>query len=198
MDIESYSSWEAHAIDVLADERRLPEDALARLAQEVELLRTWTPGAGPLAAHVAAIIEIPDVSSTRYPDPVAGIEEVLAAVPAELRPTSLAEDAAAVADTLVGPAWPSLARPLRHYLAGRLFGSWIAYQGRGLRTVVRYLATALALVRHEATRACAAARQPLDRERLVGAIRAADDLLMHRADSLELARRLSRIEDATP
>jgi hypothetical protein len=194
MDLDSYGLWEAHAIEVLANDRRSPEQALARLAHEVELLRAWTPGEGALASHVTAISTIPDVSSAGYREPGAGIEAVVDAIPVDLRPWHVPVDGTGDA-ALVEPAWPFLAQPLRQYLAARLLGTWIAYQGRGLRTVVRYLATALAVVRHEATRICAAACQPLDRERLVEAIRAADDLLVHRADSLVLSRELSRIEE---
>jgi hypothetical protein len=194
MDVESYGLWEAHAIDVLAGEGP-PEAALARLAHEVELLRAWTPATGSLAARITAITAIPAGSGPRYPEPAAGIEEVLETLPAELQPLALPVDAASIDERLVGPNWASLARPLRQYLAGRLVGAWVAYQGRGLRTVVRYLATSLAVVRHEAIRACAAAGHPLDGARLLDAIRAADDLLVHRADALALARRLSRIED---
>jgi hypothetical protein len=194
MDVESYGLWEAHAIEVLADDSRSPESALSRLAGEVESLRAWTPGAGTLARQVAAIGGIPCNSGLRYMEAAAGIEEVLESVPGELRPAALPVNAAAIDQGLVGPGWVSFGRPLRYYLAARLLGAWVAYQGRGLRTVMRYLAVALAAVRHEAIKVCAADEGPLDRERLVEAIRAADDLLVHRADSLALARRLSSVE----
>ncbi len=195
MDLESYGLWEAHAVGILADDRRPPEAALARLAHDVERLRTWVPDQGPLAERVRAICAIPDDSSAGYPQPSAGIEEVIEATPVGLRPMYGPMDAAAVDAAFVEPAWPALSLPLRRYLAARLLGTWIAYQGRGLRTIVRYLATALAIVRHEARRICAATQRPLDSAQLIDAIRAADDLLVHRADSLDLARRLSRIEE---
>ena len=72
-----------------------------------------------------------------------------------------------------------------------MFASWWAYQGHGLRTIVRGARLALSVVRVEAARACAEAGRTLDRELLIEAIRSADLLLLHLASRRELARRLS-------
>jgi Fe-S-cluster containining protein len=66
---------------------------------------------------------------------------------------------------------------VKRWLAARLFGSWIAYQGRGLRTIVRYL------------RACLDAFV-LERARdgnALEAIRRSDRLIVHEASSQGLA-----------
>jgi ribosomal protein S28E/S33 len=95
----------------------------------------------------------------------------------------------------VEPAWPSFSQPMRRYLAARLFGSWLAYQGQGLRTVVAGVRLALDLVRIEAARACLDVARPLDRTLLLGAIREADRLLLHDTSREALARRLDAIAE---
>ncbi len=67
------------------------------------------------------------------------------------------------------------------WLASRLFGNWIAYQGRGLETIVRYLQACLDAFTVELARDGDA----------VQAIRRADYLIVHESDSQELADRLS-------
>ena len=91
-------------------------------------------------------------------------------------------------------AWPRFSQPLRHFLAAHAFGNWCAYHGMGLRTVVRSLSAALAVVRVEAARLCASAERPLDEPLLLEAMRAADLLLVHLADPKALAARLSEVE----
>ena len=68
----------------------------------------------------------------------------------------------------------------KRWLAARLFGNWIAYQGRGLETIVRYLQACLDVFAIELARDGNA----------LEAIRRADYLIVHEADSLELARLL--------
>jgi Fe-S-cluster containining protein len=76
-------------------------------------------------------------------------------------------------------------RVVKNYLAARAFGNWIAYQGRGLRTVVEWLRICLATVRDR--------MQDLD---VVEAVRQADMFLLHEheprdfiADTISLERR---------
>ena len=81
-------------------------------------------------------------------------------------------------------------------LAGRLFGSWVAYQGGGVRTVVASLTCALGVVRVEAARQCATADSTLTASLLLQAIRQDDLLLIHKADRGQLALELARVEAA--
>jgi len=62
-------------------------------------------------------------------------------------------------------------RAIKRWLAARLFGNWIAYQGDGLQTIVRYLRDCLATVTTEL------ARDGNARE----AVRRSDLLIVHRA-----------------
>ena len=66
------------------------------------------------------------------------------------------------------------------WLAARLFGNWMAYQGRGLETIVRYVQACFDMFTVEVARD----GDPLQ------AIRRADYLLIHESDSQELADRL--------
>jgi len=70
---------------------------------------------------------------------------------------------------------------VKRWLAARLFGSWIAYQGEGLRTVVRYLRACLDAFHLELARDA----DPLE------AIRRSDRLIVHEASSQNLATLLN-------
>jgi hypothetical protein len=71
--------------------------------------------------------------------------------------------------------------PVVRYIAAKAFASWTAYQGRGVRTIVRGIAAAVALVRIEAARQCRDAARPLDEALLLEAFRSADFVLNHQA-----------------
>jgi Fe-S-cluster containining protein len=66
---------------------------------------------------------------------------------------------------------------VKRWLAARLFGTWIAYQGTGLQTIVRYLGACLDVFTIELARD----GNPLE------AIRRSDLLIVHEADSQQLA-----------
>ena len=72
---------------------------------------------------------------------------------------------------------PPGARAVQRWLAAHLFGNWIAYQGRGLRTIVRYLRACLDVFGVELAR---------DGDTLE-AIRRSDYLIVHESDSQQLA-----------
>lgn len=66
---------------------------------------------------------------------------------------------------------------VKRWLAARLFGTWLAYQGNGLRTIVRYLHACLDVFTIELARD----RDPLQ------AIRRCDHLIVHESSSQQLA-----------
>ena len=92
------------------------------------------------------------------------------------------------------PYWGAWSRPLRHYIAAKAFASWTAYQGRGLRSIVRGLEAAVALVRVEASRQCRDAGRALDQALLLEAFRQADFALNHLAVGENLAEAWSVAE----
>ncbi len=75
-------------------------------------------------------------------------------------------------------------RATKNYLAARLFANRIAYQGRGLRTIVEWLRICLSTLRTEMGK----------RQTFIEAIRSTDLTLIHRTDSLALARSLQGVE----
>ena len=68
-------------------------------------------------------------------------------------------------------------RAVQRWLAAHLFGNWIAYQGRGLRTIVRYVRACLDVFTVELARDGNA----------LEAIRRSDFLIVHESDSQQLA-----------
>jgi hypothetical protein len=212
MDWPSLERWERFAVSVLAEEGRAPEDALDVLAAVAEEARGWTPEDGPFDAFFERVLSPRGAPSASGDEGSAATADSSGPVP----PASLGMTAAwrLVAGTVprrqlvppglegagdadarwVVPAWPTLARPIRRWLAAKAFASWIALQGDGLRTTVLGLRVALGVLRVEAARGCAEAGRALDDGLLRDAVRRADLLLVHLADPEALARRLSRCE----
>jgi Fe-S-cluster containining protein len=83
----------------------------------------------------------------------------------------------APATAVLAPFEPAVKR----WLAARLFGTWIAYQGNGLQTIVRYLRASFDVFQVEL------ARDGKPRE----AIRRADHLIVHESSSQQLANLLN-------
>ena len=99
---------------------------------------------------------------------------------------------------------------MKNYLAARVFANWIAYQGRGLRSIVEWLRTCAAIVRHPTVRraleshvgahnagdsSSGPARDPGD---FVEAFRTADLLLLHVVDTQAFAWRVAPLEGPDP
>jgi len=202
MDLDAYDAWERFAVGVFSRDDVGPEEALALLGDAAERVRTWTPLATGESLTDRVRRESITALAARLPfrdaGSVPGPEEWLAdhdLVRSSLEPGLEAlpppDNLARIDRRWVGEAWSAFALPLRRYLATKVFASWLAYQGHGLRTIVRGARLALSVVRVEAARACTEAGRTLDRELLIEAIRVADLLLLHLASRRELARRLS-------
>ncbi len=216
MDWPSLERWERFAVAVLGDEGRSPEAALDLLTTAAEEARRWTPDDGPFGSSSSVSCHPEGLRVGRVPrDPQApadpsgrrrsrtrsGWPEGGMAPRRRLRPASRAAPPAPEGldeadDRWVAPSWPTLARPVRRWLAAKAFASWLALQGEGLRTTALGLRVALGVLRAEAARGCAEAGRALDADLLKEAIRRADLLLVHLADPEALARRLSRGESA--
>jgi Fe-S-cluster containining protein len=196
MDASGYSAWERHMVAQCADGDRLPESVLATLARDARLLRTWRPGGRSLTDFVeslpaAFVIENAHQTLDRSLEMHA---EAMDAVPDELRPARDEDGLDRAFTELVRPVWREFRAPLNRYVAAKAFGSWTAYQGRGVATIVRGLEAALALARVEAARQCRDAGRRLDAGLLLEAIRRADFTLNHLAVGEELAARWSAAE----
>ncbi len=220
LDLESYDAWERAAVAQFGRCGSTAEQALTRVAVITETVRGWKPGSEPFGDRLRAAVENVDGELARpalaahvreasktgaligvltEPAGTADVRRVrlaLAAIPPELRPALAVERAGAAFERWVAPEWSRFSGPMRGYLASKAFGSWLAYQGRGLRTTVFSLAVALSLVRVFAALGCNDCGRPLDRAAFGGAVRRADEVLLHLASWEDLARSLSRVEQS--
>jgi hypothetical protein len=116
------------------------------------------------------------------------------ATPVDLQPN---DGRASVSPKAPAPdvtGWDEWEAVLCRYLATRAFANWMAYQGRGLRTVLASLYVTLDLARDEVASLMASSGRALDRSMLKEAIRQSDLRLVHHADSQRLADLLGVVE----
>jgi len=196
MDHEGYGAWERHMVARFADVDRGPSSVIATLWRDAQLLMKWTPGAISIAAAVERLprdyVDAQDEAGLN--GSLRCFAEVMTAVPDDLKPSADEDGLDAAMQTFAQPAWGAFHAPINRYLAAKAFASWTAYQGRGIRTIVRGIEAALALVRVEASRQCRNARRQLDETLLLEAIRQSDFLLNHLAIGEELAKAWSVVE----
>jgi hypothetical protein len=184
-DPDGYDAWERASLAVLADDDLAWHAALDRIAAATERVRSWTPGAESLAARVVReFSSIEDRAAPRIPDR-ALLELVwrLSGDAADHAPTTL-EDL------------KSFDAAMKNFLAARLFGNWIAYQGRGLRSIVQWLRAAAALVRDGASRLTSASTGVVTQDDVREAVRTTDLILLHGIDTQTFARAVADIEHA--
>ncbi len=201
MDLDGLTAWEAHVVAVLAgsDAEGSPERAVARVRADARRLAAWSPAhGGSLAAEVASLASTGgrddiDAATDRLADP-ASWPAWFARAANTCRGAWLADDPPnAIADLnarFVEPVWAQHAAAVRRYLAARAFGAWVGYQADAAASLAGWLTLCLAVLRIECARACASAVRPLDRDLLITAVRQADLLLVHYADSQATARSL--------
>jgi Fe-S-cluster containining protein len=164
MDWDAVSAWERLSVAWLTDGTGSIEATFARLRGVVDDARAWRPGDGALAARIEAAFAVPPPPRDRRAPRDALTADVIDAIPAGLR-TPEAAGRPRPADHVA-----------RRFLAAHAFASWTLPLGGGLRTWLRGLEAADAL---------------LDAGYGVSG---ADLLLRHLADPAALARRWSRAE----
>lgn len=179
---DAHARFERHAAQALAAAGS-PEAELRRLAASAERLRAWTVHDGPFEGHLERVLDAPDEAAA--PGDADLLAEVRSAIPEPLRPPDLAP---------AEIAWGALAPVVGRYLAARAFASWCSVQGPGLRTTVRALHAALAVLRAEVRAEVREDGRPLDRAVLTEAIRRSDLRTVHLASPEALARTLGRCE----
>jgi hypothetical protein len=186
MDWETLAAWDRFTFDRLSRETVSADAALRDLRRACDHLRAWTPSDGPLANRLQTLSEAEKTGSClrRHTparrDLLAERSKTGQQGTTALLPASEEEEA--------------FIRPLCRYLAAKFFGSWVWYQGAGLRTVIRSVEAALAEVRVQARQARQHGRM-LDRSILRESIRQADLRLVHLASREALAREWSAAED---
>jgi hypothetical protein len=165
MDWDAVSAWERLSVALLTRDAGPVEATFARLRGVVDDVRTWRPGDGGLAARIEAAFAVPAHPRECRPPRDALAADVIDAIPPDLRTPDAARREPRPADHIA-----------RRFLAAHAFASWTLQLGGGLRTWLRGLEAADAL---------------LDAGYGVGG---ADRLLRHLADPTALARRWARAE----
>ena len=166
MDWSSWWTFERRAVALFDRRDELTATTLARLASIVEQVRSWAPADESLPARIDRAFL--DGAVTRGADGANMADErlsdVLAAIPADLRPP-----------TVERPGRPADA-VIRRFVAAHAFANWTAHLGQGLRSWLRSIEAAHALVSSGL------------------GVRQTDLLLRHLADPRALATAFSRAE----
>jgi hypothetical protein len=166
-----------------------PPEAVALLTARAEAARAWTPQRGVFDDHLeGCLAESPEPIGDAPPSP----EECSAAWQALAECVPPGHPLPPPPGTAPDPGGD--VAPVRRWLAARAFASWVAFQGEGLRTTVRALRLALAVLGAERSRPGPRGERRSSPAALLEAFRRADLLLVHLADPEALARRLSRCE----
>jgi Fe-S-cluster containining protein len=166
MDWEGWWQWEAAAVELLAGEAE-PADGLARLGTAVEAVRMWRPSDGHLSRRITLAFEQARASEVHaHGAPI--FDGLLEAIPDDFHAPASAALARRGAPASVGVR--------RAFVVAHTFANWTAHLGEGLRTWLRSVEVAHALVVSGVS------------------VRDADLLLRHLADPHALARVWSRAE----
>jgi hypothetical protein len=205
-DLEGYSAWEQASVATFARADLGYQDALDLVAAATEHIRDWNPGHGTLSerVHTAFLDARAEAGADRHAQSRA-LETVGAlAAGSDLAHVDRFE---ATWQELIPFAPPRFDVAMKNYLAARVFANWIAYQGRGLRSIVEWLRTCAAIVRHQMVRRTlefhasahtTGAGLALDPDDFVEAFRMADLLLLHVVDTQAFARRVAPLEGPDP
>jgi len=198
-DRASYRAWERFVVEELAAGAGTPEARLRRVAAVTRRVAAWSPSSPrPLEEHVGWCFGEAGADTTAAQGSGAEstrslYEAVRACCPAALAPPAVPADLETLLQRWVDPEWEKWSAVVGRYLAAKVFASWLAYQGRGLKTVLAGAFAALAGLRVEAARQCEASGRRLDAALLKEAIRQADLLLVHLASREALAERLDHL-----
>ena len=197
-DVEGYATWERAGLANFARSNCGHATCLDDLAAATEVVLEWKPGTRALSDWVLTAF-----ATTRAEVPTAcdydrAIERV-----ARLTAGAVGNELLLMPD--FESEWKGRAdntqihwfeRGMKNYLAARLFGNWIAYQGQGLRSIVEWLRTCAAVVHHFMLQRLTSG-QPFDRSTFIEAIRSADLLLLHVLHSGSFARDVASVEESS-
>jgi Fe-S-cluster containining protein len=138
MDWSAWSDWEEASVDLVANASAPPEAVLAQLRLAVEEVRNWQPGATSLSDAIRSAFEnARHERVSRVLDWNQLVDDVLGAVPVELR-------AQIPSPSHQGPSESNDVK--RRFLAAHAFANWTAHLGLGLRSWLRSLEAAYALL----------------------------------------------------
>jgi Fe-S-cluster containining protein len=196
-DLEGYGAWERASVATFAREDVGWETALDLVSGATERVRGWTPAAGPLIHAVErAFGDAQQSCGTDHQAESRAMRTVRAlcadaGVPDDIAPL---ESSGAARDPLAALSFGPFDTAMKNYLAARVFANWIAYEGRGLRSIVEWLRTCAAVVRHLLVGRCVDSGGNVSRDDFIEAVRQADFLLLHVLDSQAFARRVAVAE----
>jgi hypothetical protein len=178
MDWESWWLFERLSVAAIA-RAASTAGALQSLRRAVAVVEPWRPDDGPLGELVsrafstdpapAGVSEASDVPAVPAAPNSRLVEAVLAAIPDSVRPTRRDPS-----DQPDGAPTPDPSSRVR-FLAAHAFANWTAHLGDGLRTWLRSVEAADAVLTH------------------VGSVRTADLWLRHLVDPKEMARELTNV-----
>jgi hypothetical protein len=193
----AYDAWEARVLEdflrPVADGQRDLSEAMLDLVRWTEWVRDWRRADGALEVRVMGRWRVNrgQLGRDRSEHVDNLCNDLIDAVPSLWRPAAWPSGL-----TDASYSGPPISRhdagaALARYVATRLVGTWVAYQGEGLRSVVASLVAAYALA-VEALRRTSDAPPTIGH--LTSAIRAADWLILHLLDRSDWARWCAKIE----
>ena len=196
--LEAYDAWERRILlEWLAPGaagRALVHDALADALRWTEWVRNWRAADGSLEARVARpwLRRPPHRPGQAATNPADVLRELRALVPETWRPTDWPAGLTDASFVGVPVTEREAHAALARYLGTRLLGSWVAYQGQGVRSVLASLCSSLALVSLALT---AHPGPTVSLGQLRTALRAADWLQLHLLDRDQWAAWCAAWED---
>ena len=199
-DLDGYTAWEQAVVRTFARPDLDYARALDVVSAATAMVRDWQPGGPTLGSVVDRAFH--DAGPSGIADPAAHARAM--ALAAAMCAGSVPADAVHLPGfdegwaSLVAPVFDRFDTAMKNYLAARAFANWIAYQGRGLRSIVEWLRTAAELVRHYIVRRAIETGTPPGAADFVEAVRLADLLLLHVADTRLFARRCAALEGPDP
>jgi hypothetical protein len=192
MDLEAYTAWETAVVTEFSTCRRA-DIALRRIGNATDRLREWRPGTSALGSAVAGAFAHADASELSWMEqglPIArrlnrGVVSLDLIADREER-TPKSDERSAKSDERTAKSetqtTDAIERIVANYLAARVYGNWIAYQGRGLRTIVTWLFAC-----HDSVRLLMRRGPAEGVPGAIEAIRQADYVMLHTIDTQEFA-----------
>jgi hypothetical protein len=194
-DVAGYRAWEEAGVATLARSDLTWDQALDHIAAATEIVRTPRPRPIALLELVPAAFQ-----SARAADGADGgaharvLEGAATLAGADASDISPIDGFNDLWRRHIGERALRFDQPIKNYLAARLFANWVAYQGRGLRTIVEWLRTCAAVVRQTLLVRAMNSGLPPEDDDFIEAVRTADLLLLHTLDSAAFARHVMPIE----
>jgi len=134
MDWESWWQWERLSVRALAEARDL-RAGMDRLHNAVEHTRSWRHSEGTLASRVEEAFRLGPSTRAAASEPRKRLQEVRSSMPDDVRPDAPGPDGE-----------PTSIAVRRDFLIAHAFANWSAHLGQGLRTWLRSIEAADALI----------------------------------------------------